>query len=384
MPKYPSTETLDKCDTRELNRRQRMYYQKKELILTKKLALAENADFTRESLDMTLEQAQLNRLKYDNMKRDLEGKRKYCFQMLLLPDQEIPKYPTPPSVKTPSSELDEEQVNYYLDKSKELQQIETIGYHVYLTHLTQAVNEEEKEQCQIEGQAHEHLINKLQEKVRIVLEEAVRKPRSAPQTSRESKEPPEGDYLDLERTLSTPQVLEVTKQRLEELIKQTFETKDNLTAEQQVVDENIKQNLESMGMVRHGPNEDTIEEKGQKGGKEVNPLALMTPQPQRERVTRTHVRPIGENSIPIRYSKELGRNGGIERPTSTEARKSQNSALQTAKEFLNGNDYKNKKVEIETPVGEPQQELDWDGLQEPLREPHTQSKESGYEITIGH
>ena len=34
-----------------------------------------------------------------------------------------------------------------------------------------------------------------------------------------------------------------------------------------------------MGMVRHGPNKDTIEEKGQKGGKEVNPLTLMTPQP---------------------------------------------------------------------------------------------------------
>ena len=120
MPKYPSTETLDKCDTRELNRRQRMYYQEKELILTEKLALAENAYFTRESVDMTLEQAQLNHLEYDNMKRDLEEKRKYCFQMLLLPNQEIPKYPTPPSVKTPPSELDEEQVNYYLDKSEEL------------------------------------------------------------------------------------------------------------------------------------------------------------------------------------------------------------------------------------------------------------------------
>ena len=240
MPKYPSTETLDKCDTRELNRRQRMYYQEKELILTEKLALAENVYFTRESLDMTLKQAQLNRLEYDNMKRDLEGKRKYCFQMLLLPDQEILKYPTPPSVKTPSSELNEEQVNYYLDKSKELRQIETIRYHIYLTHLTQAVNEEEKEQCQLEGLAHVHHINKLQEKVRVALDEAVRKSKSVPKASRESKEPLEGDYLDLERTLSTPQVLEVTKQRLEELIKQTSETKDNLTKEQQVVDENLK------------------------------------------------------------------------------------------------------------------------------------------------
>ena len=264
MPKYPSTETLDKCDTRELNKKQRMYYQEKELILTEKLALAENAYFTRESLDMTLEQAQLNHLEYDNMKRDLKGKRKYCFQMLLLPDQEIPKYPTSPSVKTPSSEVDEEQVNYYLDRSKELRQIETIRYHVYLTRLTQAVNEEEKEQCQLEGLAHEQHVNKLKEKVRVALDEAVRKSKLVPKATRGSKEPPGGDYLDLERTLSTPQVLEVTKQRLEELIKQTSETKDNLTAEQQVVDENIKQSLESMGMVRHGPNKDTIEEKGQK------------------------------------------------------------------------------------------------------------------------
>ena len=264
IPKYPSAETLNKCDTRELDRRQRVYYQEKELILTEKLALAENAYFTRESLDMTLEQAQLNRLEYGDMKRDLEEKRKYCFQMLLLPDQEIPKYPTPPNVKTPSSELDEEQVNYYLDKSEELRQIESIRYHVYLTHLAQAVNEEEKEQCQLEGQAHVQHINKLQEKVRIALDEVVRKSKSVLKMSRESKEPSEGNYLDLKRTLSTPQVLEVTKQRLKELIKQTSETKDKLTKEQQVVDENIKQNLESMGMVRHGPKEDTIEEKGKR------------------------------------------------------------------------------------------------------------------------
>ena len=315
--------------------------------------MAKNAYFTRESLDMTLEQAQMNRLEYDNMKRNLEGKRKYCFQMLLLPDQQIPKYPTPPSIKTPSSELDEEQVNYYLDKSEELRQIEIMRYHVYLACLAQAVNEEEKEQCQLEGLNHEQHVNKLQEKVRIALDNAVRKSKSVPKMGRESKETVENDYLDLERTLSTPQVLEVTKQRLEELIKQTSQTKDELTKEQQVVNENIKRNLESMGMVRHGPSEDTIKKKDKKEG---SPPAQMTPQPQRERVTRTHVRPIAESSIPIRYSKELGRNGGIERPTSTEARRSQNSALRTAKEFLNGNEYKSKKVGVETPVGEPQQE----------------------------
>ena len=157
-----------------------------------------------------------------------------------------------------------------------MRQIETIRYHIYLTHLTQAVNEGEKEQCQLEGLAHVQHINKSQEKVRIALDEAVKKSKSVPKASRESKEPLEGHYLDLE---STPQVLEVTKQRLEELIKQTSETKDNLIKEQQVVDENIKQNLESMGMVRHGPKEDTIEEKERK---KVSPPTLMTPQTQRE------------------------------------------------------------------------------------------------------
>ena len=96
---------------------------------------------------------------------------------------------------------------------------------------------------------------------------------------------------------------------MEKIIKQSSETKDKLTKEQQVVDENIKQNLESMGMVRHGPKEDTIGEKvKEKESKPSDPANTATS----KRVTRTHVGPIGENSIPIRYSKELGRNGGIE------------------------------------------------------------------------
>ena len=37
-----------------------------------------------------------------------------------------------------------------------------------------------------------------------------------------------------------------------------------------------------MGMVRHGPSKDTIEEKSKGERKKVSPPALMTPQPQRE------------------------------------------------------------------------------------------------------
>ena len=41
--------------------------------------------------------------------------------------------------------------------------------------------------------------------MRTPLDKAVRKSKSVPKTSRESKEPAESNYLDLERTLSTPQ-----------------------------------------------------------------------------------------------------------------------------------------------------------------------------------
>ena len=46
---------------------------------------------------------------------------------------------------------------------------------ILLLAFAQAINKDEKEQCQIEGQVHEHLINKLQEKVRIALEKAISK-----------------------------------------------------------------------------------------------------------------------------------------------------------------------------------------------------------------
>ena len=36
-------------------------------------------------------------------------------------------------------------------------------------------------------------------------------------------------------------------------------------------------------MVRHGPSEDTLEEKDKRERKEVSPPTLITPQPQRER-----------------------------------------------------------------------------------------------------
>ena len=83
----------------------------------------------------------------------------------------------------------------------------------------------------------------------------------------------------------------------------------------------------------------------------------------------------------IKYTKEIGRNGGIERPTSTEARKSQRSAIQTAREFFNGSSTEPKRSGEETPVGGPQQELDWDGFQESLGKRIPYEREQKFQST---
>ena len=87
----------------------------------------------------------------------------------------------------------------------------------------------------------------------------------------------------------------------------------------------------------------------------------------------------------IQYTKEIGRNGGIERPTSTEARKSQQSAIQTAREFFSSSSAELKRSGKETPIGEPQQDLDWDGLQEQIgrKMPHEDESRAQFNTING-
>ena len=46
-----------------------------------------------------------------------------------------------------------------------------------------------------------------------------------------------------------------------------------------------------------------------KKGKDLETSAPL-PLPQRKKIERVNVKPIGENTIPYQYSKEIGRNGG--------------------------------------------------------------------------
>ena len=266
------------------------------------------------------------------VKKELERKRKLCFHRLLLPSKEIPTYPILPSVRTSPSELSQEWVNYYLDKQEELQEIQKNRYFVYLSLLAQATNEEEKEHIKEEGLKHEQQTDELLNKIKNGLRKKFGRQQMTPVEGAEARkgDSPENDYLELERTLSTPEVLEVTKQRLEEMIKDSSQTGMKTVSMQRRVVETISHNLQGMGMTRYEPGSESPKERR------------------------------------IKYTKEIGRNGGIERPTSTEARKSQRSAIQTAREFFNGSSAKPKRSGEETPIGEPQQDLDWDGLQESI------------------
>ena len=93
--------------------------------------------------------------------------------------------------------------------------------------------------------------------------------------------------------------------------------------------------------------------------------------------------PIGGNTIPIKYSKEIGRNGGIERPTSTEARQSQSNAVQTAKNFFEKQENIPRKERSISLNGAPMEELVWDYHDGTVQVPTTRSKEMAPDVVVG-
>ena len=190
MLRYPSMETLDETEFQELNKWQRLYYQRKEQTLTDKLTLAESVYFSREGQQMSLEQAQLCREEYDILKRELKRRRRICFHKLLLSSKEIPKYPALPSVRTPPPEMSQEWVNYYLDKQEELQKIQEKRYLAYLSLLAQATSEEEKEHIKAEGLLHEQRAEKLLKKISNGLEKKFKQQQPQMKSQRPREEGP--------------------------------------------------------------------------------------------------------------------------------------------------------------------------------------------------
>ncbi|MCG8621181.1 MAG: hypothetical protein MJE68_04130, partial [Proteobacteria bacterium] len=372
LSKYPSMESLDERPREKLTTPLRKYYEEKEKILTEKLTVAENVYFEKESFETAFEQGLQLRTEYDTLKRELERKRRICFQMLILPSQEEFKYPTPPSVKTPTSgEWGSDKETYYKRKEEELLEIDKERYSIYLKKYAQTRTKEEEEMCKAEAIAHEKIVEVLHSKIRNALsnrEKRTDTPVSSVRGSkrRGSENSKQNEYLELTNEIETPQVLEETRQRLQDMIAKGVVTPVDPTPTQKRVDAHIRQNLENLGMTAYGPESETGQQDyEEKKSRKTTPV-LQSPLPQRQKIERKYVKPIGENTIPFQYSKELGRNGGIERPTSTEARESQDSAIKTTRDFFNGQKSSPKGEAIETPVGEPQRELTWDALDESI------------------
>ena len=93
--------------------------------------------------------------------------------------------------------------------------------------------------------------------------------------------------------------------------------------------------------------------------------------------------PIGGNTIPIKYSKEIGRNGGIERPTSTEARQSQKNAVQAAEDFFGKQENIPRKERSTSLNAAPLEELAWDYHDGTVQVPTTRSKEMTPDVVVG-
>ena len=93
--------------------------------------------------------------------------------------------------------------------------------------------------------------------------------------------------------------------------------------------------------------------------------------------------PIGGNTKTIKYSKEIGRNRGIEQPTSTEARQSQSNAAQMAKNFFERKENIPQKERSISLNGAPMEELAWDYHDGTVQVPTTRSKEMAPDVVVG-
>ena len=361
---YPSIESLDEIPKQSLTEEQQKYYERKEQILTAKLNVAEDTYYDRESFDSSIEEAHYFRVEYDSIKKELERKRRVCAKMLNLPIRKMPRYPTPPSVKTPPpGKLTQKQIDYYIDKDEELRLLDNKRYLTYLTGLAQAQTPEERESYIAEGLRHQEMTEALQKKIERALDSGLGEDLTQvkEKLKAEGREPQTNDYLELQGSIETSPTSEEKEFQPKRVIKKGSPGQVGPSPLQEDMNKHIKQNLVQMGMTAYEPEERKLQDKSKKG-KDLETSAPL-PLPQRKKIERVNVKPIGENTIPYQYSKEIGRNGGIERPTSTEARESQDSAIQTAKDFFNGE----KVNKTGTPVGEPQRELDWDGLDENIQ-----------------
>ena len=220
---------------------------------------------------------------------------------------------------------------------------------------------EQQRRCHIPMAEYERRSRIQRQRIDYALSEKGKKPRppkiplqSPPKSSHSKNVTPEPDYLDLVPVAGPRQSPEITRGPRPELVTPEqagvgVKTPRNVPNEPLSIEGSGKLSIE-------GPkvSESETSPAGTRQYKQVVPYQPIWPDRGDKREL---IHPLGGNTIPIKYSKEIGRNGGIERPTSTEALDSQNNALEAVKEFFHNEEKSPQKSPIEHSGAE---DLAWD------------------------
>ena len=181
--------------------------------------------------------------------------------------------------------------------------------------------------------------------------------------------------MDLEQPENVPVVCQISRHELDLMFGTGMTPTSNMPSPQKIMDEKIPEILKESRVTT--PISDESKKKKEELPPEEKPL------PQREKIKKTHVSSIGGNTIPIKYSKEIGRYGGIERPTSTEARQSQKNAVQAAENFFGKQENTPQKERSTSLNGVPVEELAWDYHDGSIQVPTTKSEKTALDVVVG-
>ena len=171
-----------------------------------------------------------------------------------------------------------------------------------------------------------------------------------------------------------PTVRQVTRHELDLMFGTGLTPTSNMPSPQKAMDEKIPEVLKESTVTT--PISDKSKKKKEELSSEEKPLS------QREKIRKIHVSPIGGNTIPIKYSKEIGRYGGIERPTSTEARQSQKNTVQAAENFFGKQENAPRKERSISLNGVPMEELAWDYHDGTIQVPTTRAQEMAPDVVV--
>ena len=375
MTRYPSIESVDFDPLKSnLPRRERQKYEEKERIIDAKLEIAQTVLTERLTLAEDGDQRQLLRAEYASICDELNRRKRLCQDMLAVPSFIPMDYPEQFEIKTPPNrELTTEEFDYYLEMEEKLKRWDGWAQNAYLDRLKDIENSQEKEQCYKSQERYVAWSQSIQAKLRYAFQPR-RNPEKGLEDEQSAGKEQENEYLDLEQPGDVPVVRRVSRQELDLMFGTGITPTPNMPSPQKAMNEKIPEILRESRVTT------PISDEGKR--KKGEPPLKEKPLQQREKITKTHISPIGGNTIPIKYSKEIGRYGGIERLTSTEARQSQNNAVQTAKDFFEKQENVPRKEKSTSLNGAPMEELDWDYHDGTVQVPTTRSDKMAPDVVV--